>query len=86
MARIDRRVSPNQTALWTIYELISIQARRVVAAASTDDQNHDGIVVRFLSSLLAAAARAGLRVVRRVRALAALTSTKRRGTRPVAVP
>jgi len=29
MARIDRRVSPNQTALWTVYELISIQARRV---------------------------------------------------------
>jgi hypothetical protein len=24
--RVDRRVSPNQTALWTVYELVSAQA------------------------------------------------------------
>jgi hypothetical protein len=34
MARIDRRTSPNQTALWTVYELVSIQAHRIVASSS----------------------------------------------------
>jgi hypothetical protein len=29
VARIDRRVSPNQTALWTVYEMVAIQAVRV---------------------------------------------------------
>jgi hypothetical protein len=31
MARIDRRVSLNQAALWTIYELVDAQAVRVHA-------------------------------------------------------
>jgi hypothetical protein len=28
MARIDRRISPNQITLWTVYELINGQASR----------------------------------------------------------
>lgn len=86
MARIDRRVSPNQAALWTVYELISIQARRVMTVASTYGRNRDGVVVKFGRSLLAATARAGRRVVRRVHALVALTSTKRPWTCPAVVP
>jgi hypothetical protein len=31
MARIDRRVSPNQTALWTIYELRNGAGQRAAA-------------------------------------------------------
>jgi len=31
MARIDRRVSPNQTALWTIYELCNDAGQRAAA-------------------------------------------------------
>jgi hypothetical protein len=27
--RVDRRVSPNQTALWTVYELVDAQAARL---------------------------------------------------------
>lgn len=27
--RIDRRVSPNQTALWTVYELVDAQTARL---------------------------------------------------------
>lgn len=34
MARIDRRVSPNQTALWTVYELVTMQARRVAVSST----------------------------------------------------
>jgi hypothetical protein len=26
--RVDRRVSPNQTTLWTVYELVDSQAKR----------------------------------------------------------
>jgi hypothetical protein len=38
--RIDRRVSPNQTALWTVYELVNVQAARVpVAARSVPNQS-----------------------------------------------
>jgi hypothetical protein len=31
MARIDRRVSPNQITLWTVYELTNGQARRLLS-------------------------------------------------------
>lgn len=46
MARIDRRVSPNQAALWTVYELIAIQAARVVGRpASSVGQQLNPITV-----------------------------------------
>jgi hypothetical protein len=35
MARIDRRVSPNQITLWTVYELINGQAPRLLARPRT---------------------------------------------------
>jgi hypothetical protein len=35
MARIDRRVSPNQIALWTVYELIDGQAPRLLGRPRT---------------------------------------------------
>jgi hypothetical protein len=35
MARIDRRVSPNQIPLWTVYELINSQASRLLATPRT---------------------------------------------------
>ena len=35
MARIDRRTSPNQVALWTVYELVDNQAIRRPPHAAT---------------------------------------------------
>jgi hypothetical protein len=58
MARIDRRVSPNQTALWTIYELVSIQAARGVwkirsgAEDSTGDGNRHRVLRRIVGAVL----------------------------------
>lgn len=70
MARIDRRVSPNQTALWTVYELVAIQAARVTRRARhmvkplSRDGRHRWSVARI--------ARAALRRLRMV-------FTRRRG-------
>jgi hypothetical protein len=36
MAHIDRRPSPNQTALWTRYELVAIRSRRLSAAGRNE--------------------------------------------------
>jgi hypothetical protein len=38
MARIDRRVSPNQTALWTLYELH--RCRRSIGPFAATSQQH----------------------------------------------
>lgn len=53
MARIDRRVSPNQTALWTVYELVAIQSARLArrVRSTVTERNRDSRpkgVVRWL--------------------------------------
>ena len=58
MARIDRRVSPNQITLWTVYELINGQARRLSAKPRTAPPTRRFWTAVLLRELRAAAARA----------------------------
>jgi hypothetical protein len=62
VARIDRRVSPNQITLWTVYELINGQASRLPARSRTAPSTR-----RFWITVL-------LRELRRVAARAVLTA------------
>ena len=51
MARIDRRVSPNQAAFWTAYELVDIQASGVRAPAMLSSPDRRGLINRINRSL-----------------------------------
>ena len=64
MARIDRRTSPNQVALWTRYELIDMQAGRSVKRV--EPIRHGRREVRMyvrLATMMSRAVQAGRRLI-----------------------
>jgi hypothetical protein len=82
MARVDRRVSPNQLALWTVHELRDMWARRVLVSRNAGRPRGHGPVRRAGRRMLDEAARVVGRAVNLVRVLAGQSL----GFCPVTVP
>jgi hypothetical protein len=75
--RIDRRVSPNQAALWTVYELVDAQAARILPpprAAQQRSRSWAGDLGRMLTTV-------AVYVIAEANSWARSLVARRRGTR-----